>query len=495
MSRVAIILLLCVGAFVACEAVRVRAAGVRMGPNPGIVVRLKKRALDHVFSGVAKLTGKYAHKVPIPDVSATVSGVTIEAKQLQISHFAQPIIKYTLVAPNRVQGSLELPSVGLQGPFNATRSTLINTQKDSGLIVFNASQVHVAFDAKIGEFENGVPNVESLDCTANLGPSNLNVRNAKEKFAIEVLGLAAKSFRPIYNSQVCSTVKRLVTNQLNRLLAKIPNVLEVNKNLAVKYQIKPLVGPDHVEVGLFAKVLTEHVNPAQAAKFVESPAPNAHVIVLISDQVFNELSYQAFVNDKLSFTVNKDSHPLIYSLVQLDCEAETACLGNVVPSLVQKYGPTAHVELVFKASKAPEIEFEQGKAKFTSNVQADLTITPANGTQSYHDTTVTAVVAGALKVRIHEGVLYAKADVEDVQVLVDGQVNAKYTDKLRAPIEKFIEDTLNGGLLLKGLPLRLPFGASLRDPQVIFNAHTLQANTGFDYKPQDSAEDDKKPQN
>jgi len=490
MSRIALVFLLSVGAFVACEGARVRAGGVQLGSNPMASIRLRAPAINILFKSISKLAGKYANKVPVPDVSATVSGVDIETRDLRVTHFAEPVITYTLSAPNSIKGSLALPAIGVQGPFNATRRTFIKTQHDSGLLVFNASDVTVAFQAVLEEFENGAPKIGKFACQANLGPANLNVKNAKEKFAIEVMGLAAKTFRPIYNSQVCATVERLVSNQVNRLLARIPNVLEVNKNLALKFNVQPQVSSDYVQLNLRAKVLTEQVSPFQAAPFVESPSNDAFVVLLVSDAPFNDLAYQIYANNKLGFTVNKDSHPLVYSLIQLKCDPTAeACLGNVVPSLAPKYGSDADVQTTFRASKAPEVEFVQDKAIFRASFAADLDITPTNGSGTVREANAAVDLSGALQIRIHEGSVYAKIDVQDVTVHIDEERNKKWEDKIRGTIEKVVEESINGGILLKGLPLRLPFGIDVTDPLIKFAPHTLQAHTGFDYKAKASGED------
>jgi len=497
MSRIALLLLLCMGAFVACDAKRVRAGGVRLGANPGAIIKIRRVALDKVFNGLTKLAGRYAHKLPIPDVDATVSGVDIATRDLRIHEFAEPEISYSLVPPNRISGSLEFPSITIQGPFNATRRTLIANQKDNGVIIFKASNIQVSFDATIGELETGVPHIAKFECTASLGPANLNVRDAKQKFAIEVLGLFAKTIRPVYNSQVCSTAKRLISGQVNRLLGKIPNTISINQNLALKFQVKPEVDEDHVKVSLFGKVLTEEVSPFQPSKFVEAPSDNAHVVLLISDAPFNDVAYQAYVNKKLDFTINQNSHRLIYSLLQLKCDRENeACLGNVAPALAPKYGEDALVEATFRAVKAPEIEFVPNQAKFKAALAADLTVTPTNDTSKpFHEATAAVEVSGVLRVRIDKdkGALVAKIDIQEVTVHIDEEHNRKWEDKIRGTIEKVLEKYVNH-VLLRGVPLKLPFGVGVTEPLITFDAHTLQAHTGFERKVQTSSEEEKAPQ-
>jgi len=357
MFRIALLLVLSVGAFVS-DATRVRAGGVRLGTNPGAIIKIRRSAMDSVFTNTARLGPKYAGKCPVPDIKATFSGVDLEVNGLKIVQFAEPKIAYTLRAPNKVDGCLELPTVAVQGPFKAIRRTIFKTQRDGGEITFNVTGIKVCFNATIGERDNGMPIVASFDCQSAMGPANLNVRKAKENFAIEVMQLAAKSFRPLYNSQVCAMAKKMVSDQLNRLLAQVPNVLEVNNKAAIKYQVKPTVAEDYVQVAFFSKVLTEEISPFQPAKFVEQPSDNAMLILLVSDAIFNDFAYQAYVNKLLEFTINKDSQPLLYSLAKLECNPENeACLGNVAPELAQKYGADAFVEAAFKATKAPYIEF------------------------------------------------------------------------------------------------------------------------------------------
>jgi hypothetical protein len=333
MFRIALLLVLSVGAFMS-DAKRVRAGGVRLGQYPAISVIVKRSGMDSVFKNTAKLGTKYAGKCPVPDIKATFSGVDLEVKDLRVAQFAEPKIDYTLRAPNRIDGCIELPTVAVQGPFKAIRRTVFKTQTDGGDITFNVTGVKVCFNATIGEQPNGMPIVGSFDCQSYMGPANLNVRKAKENFAIEVMQLAAKSFRPLYNSQVCAMAKKMVSDQVNRLLAKVPNVLEVNKDCAVKYQVKPSVTEDSVQVDFSVKTLTEEVSPFQPAKFADIPCGDAMVVAKISPSVFNDIAYQLYVNKKFEFTINKDSQALLYSLAKLECNPENeACLGNVAPAL------------------------------------------------------------------------------------------------------------------------------------------------------------------
>lgn len=77
--------------------------------------------MDAFFSSVEKLAAEYAQNISIPDVEATVSGVDIQAKNLHVTHFAEPLIKYSLLPGNKINGTVTLPSVGFEGPFEATR--------------------------------------------------------------------------------------------------------------------------------------------------------------------------------------------------------------------------------------------------------------------------------------------------------------------------------------------------------------------------------------
>jgi len=472
------------------DAKRVRAGGVRLGQYPAISVIVKRSGMDSVITNTAKLGPKYANKVPVPDIKATFSGVELEVNNLKVVQFGEPRIPYTLGAPNRIDGCVELPVVAVQGPFKAVRRTVFKTQTDGGEITFNVTGVKVCFNATIGEQPNGMPIVASFECQSAMGPANLNVRKAKENFAIEVMQLAAKSFRPLFNSQTCAMAKKMVSDQLNRFLARVPNVLEVNKDCAVKYQVKPLVTEDSVQVDFRVKTLTEEVSPFTPAKFADIACDNAMVVAKISPAVFNDLAYQLYVNKKFEFTINKESQALMYSLCKLECNPENeACLGNVAPGLAEKYGSDAFVEAAFKATKAPVIEFLLNKGTFKGALALTLNIARAAEPTKYeHEATAAVEVSGALKVTIKEGRLYAQVVVEDAQVKIDEENNKKWEDKIKNTIKKVVEQSVNDKLM-RGLPLdsRL-FGAGLADPVIKFGQDTLQIQTAFDFDARTSSE-------
>jgi len=487
MSRLALLLVLSVAAYV-CEA-KIRAGAVRVGKDPGFVIRIRNGGLDAFFKSVFSLSSTYAHKLPIPDASATVGGVDLKTKNVRITKFPPPEVRYRMVPPNGFVGSLKVPHLGFEGPFNASRRTFVTTQKDGGRFIFNASDAVVNFTCTIGEFENGIPKVDSFECASSLGPANLNVRECKEKYAIDVMSLAAKGVRPAYNSQVCSTVKRLVGSQVNQFLAKIPNVIEVSKAISFKFQVKPSFGKDYFEARLHGKTITDVVSPFQPAPFVEADNSDAMVVVFISDAIFNDALYQAYTNELLQFRIDPNSQPILYDLVRVDCESgQDACLGNVAPALKEKYGKDGLVRANFKASKAPEVEFQQGKATFTAALNADLFVTTANNSKEYHEATATVDVRGSFQVKIKEGSIYGLVSVENVTVHIDEENNKKWEDKIRKTITKIVETYVNGDLLLKGCPLKLPFGAGLTDPLVSFQPHTCQIHTGFEYNAVASAE-------
>jgi len=251
------------------------------------------------------------------------------------------------------------------------------------------------------------------------------------------------------------------------------------------------VATEYVQVALYGKVLTEEVSPFEPAKFVETPNEDAMVVLLISDAPFNDLAYQAFVNKKLEFTIEKTSSPLLYSLVKLKCDPENeVCLGNVAPGLAEKYGEDALVQASFKALKVPEIEFVQDKANFKAAFATELIITPSNDTKSYHEATATVDLSGGMKIRIQGITLYAKIDTEEVIVHIDEEDNKKWEDKIRGTIKQVVDEYVNNELLLKGLPLQLPFGIGVDEPLVKFAPHTLQVHAGFEYNAQTSSEEE-----
>jgi len=487
MSRLSLLFLVAVAALV-CEA-KLKARTIPLSSNPGVVVRITEKALDSFFEKVGELSSAYAHKFPIPDAKATVSGVDLCTKNIRITHFPPPRVNYRLVAPNKVVGQLRIPALGVEGPFNASRRVFITTQHDSGSLTFNCSDAKVDFTTVLGEFENGIPKVDQFQCTASLGPANLNVRNAKERFAIEVLSIFAKGVRPAFNTQVCKVTEKLVNTQLNRLLSRIPNVIEPNDKVSIKFQAKPVIASNYIDLNLHAKVITDTVSPHVPAPFAESPNSDTMIALFVSDAIVNDLLYQSFINKLLEFTIDQSSQPILYDLIRLTCAADqAACLGNVAPDLAAKFGADAAVEAVFKASKAPEVEFVKDKATFTAAITAELSITPKNGSQKYHEATAAVDLTGTFKVKIQDGTAYAKVDIEKVVVHIDEEHNKKWEEKITGTIEKVVEDSINAGCLFKGLPLRLPFGVGLEEPLVSFQPHTLLIQTGFVYKTEVSAE-------
>jgi hypothetical protein len=484
------VLLVVAGLFGDNEAVRLRSGSVQIGSNSAVVVRVNKPVLDTAIAHAMRLIGQHAKKVPLPDVKATVSGVDLDVTNACISHFDEPQLNYRLQAPNRIVGSLALPKFGLDAPFNATRRTFLKDQKDAGDLSFVANNVAVKFDAEIGQSETGMPNIGRFDCTAEMGAANVNVKNAKEKFAIEVIGLGAKMVRPIVTTQVCSTIKRLIMDEINRYLAMVPNVIALHKDCAVKYVVTPQVSEDHVQLGFNAKIITDQVNPDLPAKFIETPAPNAQVIVLLSDYFFNELSYHAHSKNKMRYTITKKIHPLVHGLLETDCNCEKAmCLGCVLPHVNETYGPNADVELTLSTLKAPKVQFINNKVTFTASIHADLAITKEGEKEAKHET-ASIEVTGSLQLRVAKldqskpGAprLYARAGVENVAIHMNDQKNQKYEQQVHDYCKKTIETVIND-FITRGLPLDLPFGFDFTEPQIIVKERTLQIHTGLKYEP------------
>lgn len=484
MTSIAILLLVSLGAVTTCDA---------LGANPGAIIKIRRSALDSFFGNVEQVGGKYARKLSVPDISETLSNVDLQTRGLRVTSFAKPKIAYKLRPPNKIGGSIRLPSVGVQGPFNATRRFLIMKQKDSGLLVFNASDVQVSFQATLGEGDGtgGMPMIDKFECQSSMGQAFLNIRNAREGFTIDILSVAARKFRTLYNQVVCSTAKKMVSSQMNRLLARVPHTVEVKRGLSLRYQAKPKVGDDYVQVALYGKVLSEQSSPYEPDKFVETPNEDAMVVLLISDAPFNDLCYQAFANGKLEFTINKESHPELYSLVRMQCEPGVeACLGNAIPDVVAKYGPDALVEVSFKPLNPPRIEFVKNKATFEASFGVQMSVAPANDSEAWrHEVSATAELQGALQVKIRQGVIYAKIRVERVEVRVDQEDHREYENRVQKTIKSVVEEYVNTNLLLKGLPLQLPFVAGVDDPLIKFAPHTLQAHSGFEFEALTSSEE------
>jgi len=490
MRGIALFLLFAVGAFVYCEAVRLRASSVRLGANPGFLIRIRKNALDSFFKNSALLAAKYGHKIPVPDVSVTISGVDIDTKNVRVTQFDEPTIDYALNAPDGVSGHINFTRIQLEGGYNATRRVFVTSQKDNGTVGFTVTGAYIKFRTQIGSSPNGIPIITQFDCIAILGQGNLQVKSrVKERFAIEVLSKLARGFRPAYETQACAVAKRVVSKQLNGFLGQLPNVLNVNKDLALKFQVTPIVGQDFVETRFFGKVITSLVSPHAPAPFVEAENSGSHVVIFLSDALLNDVLYQGYNNQKLQFKIHKDSHPLLYNTIRLQCNAEqSACLGNKAPSLRNKYGADAAVEVIFKASQSPEVEFSQGKATFKAALDTSISVTPANGTETYHEATIGADIKGSLQVKIKNKVALAKVALEGIEVHVDGDHQSDWANSIKETIKRVVEDYINGDALLKGIPLRLPFGFGLDEPNVTFQPGTLQVQTSFEYQAVTSSE-------
>jgi hypothetical protein len=479
MRCLALLLVLSVGVFV-CEA-KLRAAGVRLGPSPGLMISFKKAAMDKIVDGACSLS-HYSGKIPFPDAKADVGGVSLETKNARMTKMTKPKINYTFQPPNTIRGDVEFPHIGIQSRFNAARRTFVSTQTDQGLVTFNCSKVQVSFSLTLGEFENGIPNVDKFECDASLGPANLNIKEAKYPFAKDVLGVWAKAVRPGYNSLVCPTARKLVTTKLNSLLRRIPNVLDLGPNLSIKYQVKPSFTNDAFEARFFAKTITDQASPFVPAKFEPAECPNADVIILVSPAIFNDVLFQAYVNDKIRCNIDSKT-PLASDLVTLDCKGDqVACLGNIAPALAEKFGRDASTKVEMRATKAPEVSFEKGKATFTGALSVALTFTTANDSKEYHEATAAVDISGEVKLRIHNKTIYGQVEITDTKVHIDEEHNQKWETKISDTIKKVVQNYINGDFLSKGLKLKLPFGAGFTDPIVQFNGNTFVICSGFEYE-------------
>jgi len=338
----------------------------------------------------------------------------------------------------------------------------------------------VNFTANIGDFDASGQSVSNFKCQAALGPANLHVSGAKEKFATEVLALAAKSFRPLYNTQVCAVANKIIAGQLNELLGKIPTTINVNKAVSVKFQAKPVVQTDYIELQLFEKVITDQVSPHLPSAFQEAPNQNTMVAIFLSDAPVNDALYQAYVNNLFSVTINKKSPQVIYDLLRFNSNQENS-LGKVAPVLVAKYGSDADVEGTLKATKVPEVTFSEGKATFTAAFASELFVTTKNNSQRNHEGSASCDVTGSVLVKVVNGTAYATAKVDGLTIHIENDKAKDWETKLVATFHDVIENVINKNYLNKGLPLKLPFRVDLEEPLISFKAGTLQIQTGFQY--------------
>jgi len=483
------LLVLSVGAFV-CDAKRVRAGGVPLGTNPGCIMEIRRSAVDSFIDNSGNLGVKYANKCPLPEINATVSGIDIMMKSPKIKDFGKPQISYRLIADNKITGCVKLPLVIFEAPFTAVRRTVWKTQSDGGVMTFTVNDAEACFELTIGTFENGVPKVDSFTCKATLGPASLNVKSCKERYAIDVMSTAAKAFRPGFLTTVCPVAEKMMSGQVNRLLSKIPNVIG-NENYALKWQVVPTIAEDSVKISLFGRLLSGEVSPFQPAPFVVTRCDEAMFVALVSDAPFNDAAFQGFANKKFEFTVDKTSPPLVYSVCALKCNEGEICLGKVAPDLATKYGDDAFVKASFKALKAPEVEFMQDKATFKGSLSMTLEITrTSEPDKPQHEATASVEVSGSLQVRIQgqdPPTLFAKINVTTVTVHIDEEHNKKWEDKITEVIKKAVEEHCNNNLL-KGLPLRLPFGFGVNEPMCKFAPHTMQCCAAFEYRAKSSSE-------
>jgi len=273
----------------------------------------------------------------------------------------------------------------------------------------------------------------------------------------------------------------LFFGQLNQFLAKIPNTLGGNK-VQVKFQIKPVVNADSLELQLFEKLITDSVSPDVPAPFEEVSTNKSAVSLFASDTLLNDLLYQAYVNQLIQLRINSSSQPLLYGLVSLNCAPnETTCLGNVAPVLVAKYGKDAKVDASLKATKTPKVTFAPGKATFTAALAAEFFVTTANDSKKHREGGASIDLTGSFLVKVVNGTAYAKIAVDSVSVHIDHPDGKEYESKIVGTIHDVVEKGANDGFLKKGLPLRLPFRVDLHEPLINFATHTLQIQTDFVY--------------
>jgi len=466
---------------------------VRLGSNPGLALRIRKKGFDRFFESVANLSSVYIQKLPIPEASATVSGIDVNIKNVRITSFPPPRIAYKLAHPNKIDGSLKLPAVGLEANFDTKRRLLTATQTDAGGLVFNVTDASVSFHAVLSQFDNGIPKIDTFDCDAKLGPANLKVKGNKEQYSTDVLSLAAKTIRPVFNSQVCAVVKKLVATQLNRFLGTIKTVVDINPKVSIKFKLDTAIEKDYVQINLYGKVITDSVSPHVPAPFVEAANKDTMVVLFVSDALINDILYQAYANHVFDFTINENSPAALYDLIRLKCSAnQPNCLGADIPLVAQKYGEDASVEVRCKATKVPEVVFSDGKASFSASGSFDVFVTTKNDSKQYNEGASNVDFTGTATVNTDNGELEAKVSLDKLNVQITKDEYKQYEAKIIATVKRVVEERVNNGILKDELDLRKLGVIGLENPQVTFLQHTLQIQTGFAYKPQVSAEKKRK---
>ena len=286
----------------------------------------------------------------------------------------------------------------------------------------------------------------------------------------------------MFNEQVCSVMKTSLTENLNRLLAQVPNVLELDKNLALKWQVKPLITQDYLQFSLFTKAITEKVSPYAPAKCEMKVDGSPQALLTVSDAVFNDLCFQAYKSGIWQFTVSPTSASRLYDTIRLDCDQSGVCLGNVDKKLPERFGKDALVELHMEAAAAPTVEFKDGKAAMTASLRATLHIT--KNEQGAKPTLVASgvvTVSGPLQVKFQDGMAYAKVTIENTKLKVEQSELQHWEQDLKKIVTDLVQTYVNGTLLLKGIPMRLPL--ALENASAKFSEHCMQASGSLNYKP------------
>ncbi|WP_158623962.1 hypothetical protein [Corallococcus llansteffanensis] len=454
--------------------------GEARSAEPSYSVRITRAGLDGFFDRVAEESVAYATKSPSSDIDLTVSGVDLKLKALRISELERPQLTYTLQGPDKFAVHVNVPRLVIQGPVHASRPKVVSPQQDDGNIAFNFSNATVDLSFTLGESENGIPKVSQSDCAAKLGPVKVNTQDFREKFAVEALSSSVKEVRPIFTPQLCSLMKKVLSENMNQALGGIPNGVRFSKDLQVKGQLKPVITQDSLQVSFFEKPATKLSSPLSPARCDMGVGGSPQARLTVSDALFNNALSEAHKNGALNSTFLSSS-PGPSKILALNCnpQEEESCLGNVAPAVAEKYGEDASVELQMKTTVAPTLEFKDGQAAVKANWQATMFVTRQLDKQRTLEANIVVTISGSLQTKVQGATAYARVTLNDVQIKIEEPAHKKWEEKIKNTFKILLETYINDDLLKGGLPL--PSGLKVDGASIKFVKHCAQASGSLSY--------------
>ncbi|KAK0420450.1 hypothetical protein QR680_014689 [Steinernema hermaphroditum] len=393
--------------------------------NPGMFVRLMPTGLAYLREAGAKVVNEEVPKLTLPTIMEIVEVGELSISRATVTKYWAPEeYDLDLVRPNtftwsmskmhvramgdfvaRLQGAFPLPSVPIQGQFEAL-----------------LSNIGITTSVRMTRNRLGAPQVESVHCKSEIGFVDLEI--GKTGLITDLLINTFKAFlithfKPRVEQRMCIMIQDIINQDTNRILSTMPlkirisdNELDIigekfhvtrrkstsqggqqerdntlinfvnglrDKDLVLDYGLlgDPLISKRAIAIKAKGEISWRGTGgtPFSPPSFLISTPHGTHMIEFYgTDYIFNSLLYHAYKQRYMDLTISPESSTHLKNVLQTTC-ATGFCIGETLGALGEQY-PNREVEVHFTTTKVPYMIFSENSTRIHLHGEADLYLRP-----------------------------------------------------------------------------------------------------------------------